>query len=152
MVPLPSMVLTCSYLFPGAFAPSDICIPTIIGLHCFFGLYGIGRRVIECNIGDCQALPEGQKMVVERHEYVGLPEGVCVQTLTKSRRQRLVGLERSLRQPDRRLPPEEFKGSSHLFLTLGTRGQIPGGHMLNILWSQTTLDHNVPSNKKLGTF
>ena len=36
--------------------------------------------------------------------------------------------------------------------TLGTRGRIPGGHMLNILWSQTTLDHNVPSNKKLGTF
>ena len=37
-------------------------------------------------------------------------------------------------------------------LSLGTRGQIPSGHMLNILWSQTILNHNVPSDQKSGTF
>jgi hypothetical protein len=36
-------------------------------------------------------------------------------------------------------------------ITLGTRGQISSGYMLNTLWSQTTLDPNVPSDKKLGT-
>ena len=29
---------------------------------------------------------------------------------------------------------------------LGTRTHIPSGHMVNTLWGQTTLDHNVPSD------
>ena len=29
---------------------------------------------------------------------------------------------------------------------LGTRTHIPSGHMVNTLWGQTTLDHNVHSN------
>ena len=36
--------------------------------------------------------------------------------------------------------------------TLGTRGPIPTGHMLNTLWSQTTSNPNVPSGYILGTF
>ena len=31
-------------------------------------------------------------------------------------------------------------------LSLGTRMHIPSGHMVNTLWGQTTLDHNVPSD------
>ena len=30
--------------------------------------------------------------------------------------------------------------------TLGTRTHIPSEHMVNTLWGQTTLDHNVPSD------
>ena len=37
-------------------------------------------------------------------------------------------------------------------LSLGTRAQIPTGHILNTLRAQATCDSNVPSDQMLGTF
>ena len=46
---------------------------------------------------------------------------------------------------------EQVPKASRL-LTLGTRAQIPTGHIVNTLRAQATCDSNVPSDQMLGTF
>jgi hypothetical protein len=58
-------------------------------------------------------------------------------------------LRQALQQGEKRIEALEKKDREReekfMKLSLGTRGSIPSGYMLNTLWAQTIFDHNVPS-------